>query len=219
MNQLLSVTNRPLQRSSRPRGAVAIVASAGGIRALIALLRSLPDGFPLPIFVAQHLRRGPSGLDAILARHCALSVGWAADGAQPREGHVYLVPPGKRLRISAAGFHLSQLPPASSSWLGSGDNLIDSVAALYGARSIAIALSGAMPAGVNGLRAVKACGGFAIAQDRASSESFEMPSAAIDFAKAEIVMPPERMASVMNIIAQSWQDAGLLGDRAEPLLG
>src|SRR5690242_3784540 len=118
MNQLLSVTDGPPHRSGGARGAVALVASAGGIRALIALLRSLPDKFPLPIFVAQHLRRGPSGLDKILGWHCALSVGWAVDGARPREGHVYLVPPGMRLRISAAGFHVSQLGPASSSWLG-----------------------------------------------------------------------------------------------------
>jgi len=93
------------------------------------------------------------------------------------------------------------------------------VAAIYGARGIGIVLSGMMPTGVKGLRALKACGGFALAQDRTSSGWFEMPSAAIDFAKAEIVMPPERMASVLTIIAQSWQDAGPLGDRAEPLLG
>lgn len=218
MNQLLSVTKRQPHRSAPLGGAVAIVASAGGIPALISLLSSLPDKFPLPIFVAQHLGRGPSGLDGLLRWHCALSVGWAVDGARPRAGHVYLVPPGMRLRISAAGFHLSALAAPSASWLSSGDHLINSVAALYGERSIAIVLSGAMPAGVKGLRAVKACGGFALAQDRISSGSFEMPSAAIDFAKAEIVMPPERMASVLKIIAQSWQD-GPVDDPTEPLLG
>jgi chemotaxis response regulator CheB len=63
-----------------------------------------------------------------------------------------------------------------------------------------------MQAGIEGLRAVKACGGFATAQDRTSSEWFEMLSAAIDLAKAEIVMPPRRMASMLNIIAEWWQD-------------
>ena len=66
--------------------------------------------------------------------------------------------------------------------------------------------SGMMPAGLEGLRAIKACGGFAIAQDRASSACFEIPSAAIDWAKAEIAMPPQRIASVLKIIAQRWQD-------------
>jgi two-component system chemotaxis response regulator CheB len=119
---------------------------------------------------------------------------------------VYLVPPGMRLRIAAAGFDVSQLAPASSSWLASSDHLIESVAALYGPRSIGIALSGAMAAGVSGLLAIKARGGFASAQDRTSSRFFEMPSAAIDFAKAEIVMPPQRIANVLQIIAQEWDD-------------
>ncbi len=107
---------------------------------------------------------------------------------------------------------------ASSSWLASGDHLINSVAALYRARSIRIVLSGAMPAGIEGLRAVKACGGFAMAQDRTSSHWFDMPSAAIDYGKAEIVMPPERLASVLTIIAQSWQH-GPSGDEIGPPVG
>jgi two-component system, chemotaxis family, protein-glutamate methylesterase/glutaminase len=206
MSQDLLVTCEPSHRPSQLAGAVAIVASAGGIPALVSLLGSLPYTFPLPIFVAQHLARGPSGLDIILGRYCPLSVTWAVHGNQPRKGQVYLVPPGMRLSIAAAGFHVSRLAPSSSSWLASGDHLISSVAVLYGARSIGIVLSGTMQAGIEGLRAVKACGGFAIAQDRTSSEWFEMPSAAIDLAKAEIVMPPQRMASMLNIIAEWWQD-------------
>jgi hypothetical protein len=36
-------------------------------------------------------------------------------------------------------------------------------------------------------------------------EMFEMPSAAIDFGKAEIVASPKRMAAIIEIIAQQWQ--------------
>lgn len=208
MNQHLSVTCEPHHRSDQPAGAVAILASAGGIPALISLLRALPDTFPLPILVAQHLPPGGSGLDQVLNWYSVLNVTWALHAAQARGGHVYLVPPGMRLAVSAEGFELSPLGRRSSSWLASGDHLIHSVAARYGARSIGIALSGAMAAGVSGLRAIKACGGFAMAQDRVSSYCFELPSAAIDFAKADIVMPPDRMASALSIIAESWRDPG-----------
>jgi two-component system chemotaxis response regulator CheB len=129
---------------------------------------------------------------------------------------VYLVPPGMRLGVTAAGFAVSELAPHSASWLASADDLIDSVANVYGARSIGVVLSGTMPAGLNGLRAIKKCGGFAIAQNGASSECFEMPAAAIDFAKADIVMPPERMASVLQIIAQGWRDSNLLTNAETP---
>jgi len=46
-------------------------------------------------------------------------------------------------------------------------------------------LSGILPAGVEGLPAIKACGGFTMAQDRTRSSCFEMPAAAIDLGKAE----------------------------------
>jgi chemotaxis response regulator CheB len=124
-----------------------------------------------------------------------------------------------RLGVAAAGFHVSPLAPGCLSWLPSGDHLIDSVAALYGPRSIGIVQCGMMRAGIDGLRTVKAYGGFAIAQDRTNSECFEMPSAAIDFAKAEIVMPPQRMASELEIIAQWWQGGSPSSYEKSPLLG
>ena len=71
-----------------------------------------------------------------------------------------------------------------------------------------IVLSGMLPAGVGGLRAIKARGGFTMAQDRVSSGSFEMPAAAIDLGKAEIVLPPERLALVLTIIAEWWRSEG-----------
>src|SRR5690349_12103925 len=66
MNQRIQLTAKVPPRSDQPVGAVAILASAGGIPALIALLSRIPDGFPLPFFVAQHLPRRVSTLDAIL---------------------------------------------------------------------------------------------------------------------------------------------------------
>ncbi|HEU5096818.1 MAG TPA: chemotaxis protein CheB [Reyranella sp.] len=206
MMQNVPPTREHLNCSGPPGGAVAIIASAGGIPALISLLRSLPKTFPLPIFVAQHLPRQPSKLDAVLSWHSQLNVVWAVEGDQPRKGNIYLVPPGTNLAITDAGFEISPLAPGSSSWLGCGDHLIDSLVARYGASTIGIVLSGALPAGVKGLRAIKACGGYTMAQDRQSSTSFEMPAAAIDFAKAEIVMPPDRMALALSIIAEPWQE-------------
>lgn len=74
MHQNLSLTHEPLHRSDPRTGAVAIVASAGGIPALISLLHALPDTFPLPILVAQHLAPLTSGLDRILSWNSLLNV-------------------------------------------------------------------------------------------------------------------------------------------------
>jgi len=60
------------------------------------------------------------------------------------------------------------------------------------------------PAGVNGMRSVRAAGGITMAQDRISASDFEMPSAAIDYGKAEIVAPPWRMAQMPQFVADEW---------------
>ena len=43
-----------------------------------------------------------------------------------------------------------------------------------------------------------------MAQDRISASDFEMPSAAIDYGKAEITAPPWRMAEMLQLIAEDW---------------
>lgn len=187
-----------------PLGAVVIVGSAGSLRPLIDLLALLPREFPLPIFVAQHLPRARSELNTILSWHSRLGVCWAVEAEQPRRGQVYLVPPGMRLAVSSRGFRLSALPPAAAGWMPSADHLINSLAARYQAHTIAIVLSGMLPAGVQGLRAVNACGGFTMAQSQKTAESFVMPSAAIDFAKAEMVMSPASIANAIQVIAAQW---------------
>jgi two-component system, chemotaxis family, protein-glutamate methylesterase/glutaminase len=194
---------------------VAIVASAGGVSALISLLQALPSAFPLPIFVAQHLPRVKSMLDVVLSWRTRLDVCWAAEGEEPAAGRVYLTPPGMRLAVTARGFALSPLLDAPSSWLPCGDHLIDSLVARYGSRSIGVVLSGMLPAGVKGLRAIKARGGFVMAQNQSSAGWFEMPAAAIDFAKADIVLPPERLAAALTIIAEGWRDEDLTESEVE----
>ena len=156
------------------------------------------------MFITQHLSRAPSLLPKILARHSTLMVGWAADGEQPESGHVYLAPPGTSLTVGANRLTLTALPPTSRSWLGTCDKLINSVAAAYGPRSIAVVLSGMMPAGIHGLRSVRAQGGITMAQNDASSAYFDMPCAAIDFGKADIVLPPSRLAGALQVIAEQW---------------
>ncbi len=185
-------------------GAVGIVASAGGIPALIELLGSLNASFPLPIFVAQHLPPVYSNLDLILSRRCSLRVRWAACGPFDEMIGVTLAAPGTGMRITATGIEIDRLAPLATSWLPSGDRMIQSLASMFGGRTIAIVLSGMLPAGVEGIRTVKACGGITMAQNRASAADFEMPSAAIDLGKAEIVAPPWRMAEILNLLAEEW---------------
>ena len=186
-------------------GAIGIVASAGGIPALIELLSRLNGTFPIPIFVAQHLPRTFSNLDVILSRHCPLRVRWAdADRLDDLTG-VTLAAPGTGIRMTASGIEIDRLASPSTSWLLSSDLMIQSLLSVFGHRTVGIVLSGMLPAAIAGIKAITAAGGITMAQDRAAAY-FEMPSAAIDFGKAEIVAPPSRMAEMLTLIAEEWRE-------------
>src|SRR5579884_1883916 len=197
----LALTDPAVDRSA----IVAIVASAGGIAALVALLAPLPPDFPFPIIVAQHLPPDlPSKLPAVLRVRTRLTVKWAEAGEAASGGTVYLVPPGRQLEVRKNGFEIEALPPSSSSWLASPDALLLSIALRHGGRAIGIMLSGALACGVAGLRAIRRVGGITMAQNAASSTHFAMPTGAIDLAKAEIVLPPARLAQALMIMAEEW---------------
>ena len=187
-------------------GGIGIVASAGGIPALIELLSRLNGTFPIPILVAQHLPRTFSNLDVILSRHCPLRVRWAdADRLDDDLIGVTLAAPGTGIRMTGAGIAIDRLASPSTSWLLSGDLMIQSLLSMFGQRTVGIVLSGMLPAAIAGMKAITAAGGITMAQDRAAAY-FEMPSAAIDFGRAEIVAPPSRMAEMLTVIAEDWRE-------------
>jgi two-component system chemotaxis response regulator CheB len=191
-------------------GAVAVIASAGGISALFKLLAGLPASFPLPVLVSQHLSRtAPSLLAELLARRSALRVEWARFGHMPRPGTVYLAEPGYQLEASTSGFVVTRLAPRASAWLAAADALLESVAATYGSKSVGIVMSGMIAAGTRGVRAIRAQGGIALAESEASAGYFSMPMAAIDLGKADIVCSATRIAEALIAFTefQAWSES------------
>lgn len=204
------VTTATIDNGSAPRrsGAVAIVASAGGISALVDLLAGLPRTFGLPIFIAQHLSRtAPSLLTNVLGFRSKLRFKWAEEGEQPDGGTVYVVPAGFRLEVRAEGLALAPLPLPSRSWIASADALLASVALRYGPDAIGVVLSGVLWAGTQGARAIQKAGGIVIAQSEASARHFDMPRAARDLGKADIVFPPRRIAEALIVLADGYSGA------------
>jgi two-component system chemotaxis response regulator CheB len=181
-----------------PNDLVALVASAGGLAALTTVLSHLPADFPAAVVVLQHLDPSrPSLLSEILGRRSDLPVREAHHGDRLRRGVVFVAPPGHHLLVGAGGvLELTSTEPVHYS-RPSADALLESVARSFGPRAIAVVLSGAGLDGADGVRVVKQMGGTVIAQDRGTSQSFGMPSAAIHTGCVDAILPLDEIARAL----------------------
>ena len=178
------------RRAVRP-SVVAIGASLGGPRALLAVLRALPADFPAPIAVVQHIADGfTEGLAAWLDQECALGVAVARDGETLEPGQVRVAPAGAHLLVGPARARLSDAPPVEG-FRPSVTELFRSAAEAHGPRACGVLLTGMGRDGADGLAALRGAGGHAIVQDEATSAIFGMPRAAIEAGAADRVLPLE----------------------------
>lgn len=192
-----------------PRAAadvVGIAASAGGIEALRVVLECLPPDFPAAVVVVQHLSpHYPSQLVEILGRRTALPVKWAEDGDRLVPGTVYVAPPDRHVVLNPDGTlsltrteRVRHVRPAA-------DVLFPSLASSCKARGVAVVLTGTDANGAAGVRHVKQEGGFVIVQDRASSQFFDMPRAAIETGCVDLVLPVGEIAPALDrIVREGW---------------
>ena len=150
---------------------MAIAASAGGLRALSAVIGKLPADLPVPVLVVQHLDpRHETVIADILARRSKLKVKLAEHGEAALPGVVYFAPPDRHLLIEEDGRLALTLSELVHFVRPSADLLFESVAGSFGPRAIACVLTGSGTDGAMGVRAIKSRGGTVLAQDPAEAE-------------------------------------------------
>jgi two-component system, chemotaxis family, protein-glutamate methylesterase/glutaminase len=124
----------------------------------------------------------------------------AEDGDVVSASTVYIAPPDKHLLANADGTLSLSHSELVHFVRPSADLLFDSVAAAFGARAIAVVLTGSGSDGAMGVEAVKKMGGTVIAQDQESSEFFAMPSAAIQTGIVDFVLPLREISLALNTL-------------------
>jgi len=155
-------------------------ASWGGLRAVEAVLRSLPADFGAPVVIAQH--RQADSADEMLARlldaRCELRVYEAEDKQALHGGIVLVAPADYHLLVERGSVALSVDEPLNYS-RPSIDILLGSAGDAYGERVAGVVLTGSNSDGALGLAHIAARGGTAIVQDPETAERREMPAAAL----------------------------------------
>lgn len=177
---------------------VALVASAGGVDALVRVLGPLPADLPAAVLVALHQNPvRPSHLRQILTRSTRLPVEVAVDRAEITPGRVLIIPPARHLLVTADAriglIDTGAVPPARPS----ADLLLATLAVICGTRALAVVLTGMGHDGQAGVRAIAHCGGTVLAQDRGTSRFFAMPAAAIATSRVQRVLALDDIAGAI----------------------
>lgn len=171
---------------------VAIGCSMGGPNALTELLSHFRPDMPVPVVIVQHMPRLFTKILADrLTVNTKMSVHEATHGEFLRPGEVWIAPGDYHLRLERQGSRvrvaLDQSPPENSCRPAI-DVLLRSVAATYGASSLAVILTGMGQDGLRGAEQIVAQGGEVIAQDEESSVVWGIPGAVVRAGLANAVL-------------------------------
>jgi two-component system chemotaxis response regulator CheB len=194
-----SITTPPVtaMRPSTPE-IIAIGASTGGPQALREILAGLPPSFPLPVLIVQHTTVGYSNtLAEWLTGSARLPVRVAEDGQPLDKGGIFVAPGGRHLTVSGGKLLALVDGPTVSLHRPSATVLFTSVAAVYGARSVGILLTGMGDDGARGMLKMKQAGALTIAQDKSTSVVFGMPAEAIRMGAVDHALAPNEIVRVL----------------------
>ena len=190
--------DKPTPERSPTIKAIVMGCSAGGVEALKYVLTRLPQDFPVPILVVQHIAPNSSdSLARLLDDVCKIKVKEAEEMELIQSGIVYLAPANYHLQIEPDfTFSLSIDPPVSYA-RPSIDVLFESAAHLIGAQLIGVILTGANDDGSKGLKMVKNKGGITIIQDPANAKARKMPESALNELKPDYIVTLENLHKLL----------------------
>jgi len=181
--------------AARPSKLVVIGSSTGGPGALHQVIPRLPADLEAGVIVVQHM---PPNFTRSLAERLdmesTLPVKEAEAGDRLLTGQVFIAPGGFHLTLSQDGGIQLNKGPAVNGVRPAVDVTLLSAAALYGAATLAVILTGMGHDGRDGARAVKKAGGKVIAQDEATCVVYGMPRSVVEAGLADRILPIEEIA-------------------------
>jgi len=188
--------NKPLS-NKKELVIVGLGASAGGLEALTLFLSNLPPQHDnIAYVVVQHLSpTHKSMMRDLLARETTFDVLEIQSGLIPKANTVYITPPDRDVTLKNGLLHLNK---PLDRWIGpkpSVDKFFISLAAEKRENAVGVILSGTGSDGSQGVRAIRAEGGIAIAQDPKQAKYDGMPASAIQTKSVDYILKAEEIAN------------------------
>jgi two-component system, chemotaxis family, protein-glutamate methylesterase/glutaminase len=200
--------SRPVNPTKSSRVEVVVIGvSTGGPNALTTMLPKLPENFPVPILIVQHM-------PPIFTRHladrlnqlCQLHVHEAVDGELVVAGGAWLAPGNFHMTVRRQGPQLKAVlnqEQPENSCRPAVDVLFRSAAELFGANVLSVVMTGMGHDGQRGCDAIRQAGGRVIVQDEATSVVWGMPGAVVNAGLANKILPLSKIADEILFQTQS----------------
>tara|TARA_Y100001956_G_C4040117_1_gene150242 strand:- start:73 stop:654 length:582 start_codon:yes stop_codon:yes gene_type:complete len=186
-------------QGDRPR-IVLIGASTGGPVALQNILTSLPDSFPLPILLVQHMPGTfTSAFAERLNRLCKINVKEAVDNDAIRPGTALLAPGGKQMLMDGNGQSVSIIDGNDRiQYRPSVDITFGSVARTIRGKVLALVLTGMGSDGREGCKLLKRNGATVWTQNEQSCVVYGMPMAVESAGLSDAVIDIKDVGSILG---------------------
>ncbi len=181
------------------RNIVVVGASAGGVEAIMEMVKGLPVDLPVAMFIVQHIPAyARSRLDTILQAHTKLRVKQAVDGEAITAGTIYIAIPDRHLLVENDRVVVSK-GPRENRFRPAVDALFRSAAQSYRERVIGIVLSGALNDGTSGMWTIKRSGGTALVQEPSEAMFSDMPEGVMQYSKVDYI---KRVAEIGPLLSK-----------------
>jgi len=179
---------------------VAIGTSTGGPMALQKVISALPSELPAPVLIVQHMP--PAFIEPFAQRLDSLAkvaVRQSVHDEILEPGTVYIGEGGVHLTIKKASISRASIvhkpDTANSAFIPSVDEMMLSVASVFGKDVLGIIMTGMGSDGLRGMKLIKERGGATLAQDEASCVVYGMPKVCVETNIIDKIVPLERIGA------------------------
>jgi two-component system, chemotaxis family, CheB/CheR fusion protein len=187
----------PARGGILPFHTVVVGASAGGVETLMRFFEAMPAATGCCFLVVMHLLADrESMLATLIGRKTKMSVAQATQDTLIAPNHVYIAPPGLYIELDRGRISLQPIGRRGPKATGV-DHCMASVAVDQGDRTIGVVLTGLDCDGTVGVKAIKAEGGFTIAQLASEAMHPDMPRNALATGLVDRELAVEEMAQAI----------------------
>ncbi|CAN5407159.1 hypothetical protein BH10CHL1_BH10CHL1_01080 [soil metagenome] len=182
------------------------IGTTGDITALEQFFQVIPEHNGLAFVILIHLpAHHKRELSKILQQSVRMPVVQVEDEMIIQPDHIYIAPLGRPLSIEQGRLCLNEIDAKRNR--RSIDIFFQALAVDQGANAIAVILSGTGRDGIQGLRAVKAQGGFTLAQSPDQAKHAELPRRALATGEVDVNGPAHALAQ--QLLAAKGKSNGL----------